>query len=124
MTFAEIPDETLLRFVTMEIDSTVKVVLLTVCLSYQLGLALEVTLLKMMFVCLSMEMESLLDLKFVMTIIRIQETAVPQLVKENRDTTARALLQLVLHFVEIQSDIQQKNAMTAILSLMTDARIA
>jgi len=114
VTFAEIPDETLLRFVTMEIDSTVKVVLLTVCLSYQLGLALEVTLLKMMFVCLSMEMESLLDLKFVMTIIRIQETAVPQLVKLSKGISVLTHLQIVLHHVEILSDILASNVMMAI----------
>jgi len=114
VTFAEIPDETLLRFVTMEIDSTVKVVLLTVCLSYQLGLALEVTLLKMMFVCLSMEMESLLDLKFVMTIIRIQETAVPQLVKLSKGISVLTHLQIVLHHAEILSDILASNVMMAI----------
>ena len=58
MTSAVISEEALQRFVTTETDLTVRAVLLTVCLSFPHGLALEEDQRLMTFVSLSMETES------------------------------------------------------------------
>jgi len=61
-----------------------------------------------------------------MTATQQEAMAVVLAVSLSKDTIVQPLLQFlsVLLFVGIQRDIQRKNAMTAILSLMTDAQIA